>query len=105
MPADLLPPGARETLLGHAAAADANPVWPESSWAALRAAGVLGWAVPRAHGGSELPYPDLLDGYGQLAGACMTTCFILSQRDAACRRLRHSPTPPLPPEPPPPLAP
>jgi alkylation response protein AidB-like acyl-CoA dehydrogenase len=32
----------------------------------------------------------LLDGYERLAGACLTTCFILSQRDAACRRLRDS---------------
>jgi alkylation response protein AidB-like acyl-CoA dehydrogenase len=33
---------------------------------------------------------QLLDGYEQLASACLTTCFILSQRDAACRRLRDS---------------
>jgi alkylation response protein AidB-like acyl-CoA dehydrogenase len=76
------------TLSAHAAAADGLPVWPEASWAALRAGGVLGWAVPRVHSGQELPYPDLLAGYGRIAGACMTTCFILSQRDAACRRLR-----------------
>jgi alkylation response protein AidB-like acyl-CoA dehydrogenase len=31
---------------------------------------------------------ELLTRYEQLAGACLTTCFILSQRDAACRRLR-----------------
>jgi alkylation response protein AidB-like acyl-CoA dehydrogenase len=32
----------------------------------------------------------LLAGYQRLAGACLTTCFLLSQRDAACRRLRDS---------------
>ncbi|HEX5269393.1 MAG TPA: acyl-CoA dehydrogenase family protein [Gemmataceae bacterium] len=75
-------------LAAHATAADGDPVWPEVSWAALRAAGVLAWAVPAAHGGRDTPYLDLLDGYERLAGACLTTCFILSQRDAACRRLR-----------------
>jgi alkylation response protein AidB-like acyl-CoA dehydrogenase len=38
----------------------------------------------------ELAGDRLLAGYEQLAGACLTTCFILSQRDAACRRLRDS---------------
>src|SRR6185437_12431914 len=41
-------------------------------------------------GGTERPPLELLDGYGRLAGACLTTCFLLSQRDAACRRLRDS---------------
>jgi alkylation response protein AidB-like acyl-CoA dehydrogenase len=76
------------TLSAHATAADGEPAWPEASWSALRAAGVLRWAVPRTFGGSELPYPELLDGYARVAGACLTSCFILSQRDAACRRLR-----------------
>jgi alkylation response protein AidB-like acyl-CoA dehydrogenase len=31
-----------------------------------------------------------LEGYRQLAGACLTTCFLLSQRDAAVRRIRDS---------------
>jgi butyryl-CoA dehydrogenase len=75
-------------LLEHATEADGRPVWPEASWNALRAGGVLGWAVPQDYAGRELPYPELLDGYESLAAACLTTCFILSQRDAACRRLR-----------------
>jgi len=33
---------------------------------------------------------QLFDGYEQLAEACLTSCFILSQRDAAVRRLRDS---------------
>jgi alkylation response protein AidB-like acyl-CoA dehydrogenase len=88
MSAELLPAEFWNLLAHQAAAADGDPVWPQASWAALRGAGVLGWAVPRALGGKDLSYPDLLDGYERLAGACMTTCFILSQRDAACRRLR-----------------
>jgi alkylation response protein AidB-like acyl-CoA dehydrogenase len=33
---------------------------------------------------------ELLAGYELLAQACLTTCFILSQREAACRRIRDS---------------
>jgi len=75
-------------LAAHAADADGEAIWPEASWSALRDAGVTRWCIPRPHGGDELSYPNLLDGYERLAGACLTTCFILSQRDAACRRLR-----------------
>jgi alkylation response protein AidB-like acyl-CoA dehydrogenase len=46
--------------------------------------------IPEAFGGAGLSYPNLLAGYEALAGACLTACFILSQRDAACRRLRDS---------------
>jgi alkylation response protein AidB-like acyl-CoA dehydrogenase len=83
-----MPPDLIATLTTHAAAADGAPVWPEASWMAVREAGVLAWAVPRTHGGRDLPHCELLDGYARLAAACLTTCFILSQRDAACRRLR-----------------
>ena len=78
------------TLDEHAEAADASPVWPAASWEALRAAGVLGWCVPRAYGGSEISPSECLHGYESLAAACLTTCFVLSQRDAACRRLRDA---------------
>ncbi|HZY86987.1 MAG TPA: acyl-CoA dehydrogenase family protein, partial [Gemmataceae bacterium] len=77
-------------LAAHAEEADTEPTWPEASWDALRRCGALGWAVPRAYGGEGLAGLDLLDGYGRLAGACLTSCFLLSQRDAACRRLRDS---------------
>src|SRR5439155_8166246 len=48
----------------------------------------LGWSIPSAQGGEGLGGAALREGYEQLAAACLTTCFILSQRDAACRRLR-----------------
>jgi alkylation response protein AidB-like acyl-CoA dehydrogenase len=77
-------------LAEHAGAADGNAVWPEASWDALRCAGVLGWSVPAAYGGAERGPLELLEGYFQLAGACLTTCFLLSQRDAAVRRIHAS---------------
>src|SRR5438445_4071246 len=79
---------ALQILRSNANAADANSVWPEASWQALREAGVLRWCIPAAYGGDGLEGVPLLEGYEQLAEACLTTCFILSQRDAACRRLR-----------------
>lgn len=74
-------------LRSGAESADDAPVWPEASWDALCRGGALGWAVPAAHGGTGRDGGELLDGYEALAAACLTTCFILSQRDAACRRL------------------
>jgi alkylation response protein AidB-like acyl-CoA dehydrogenase len=77
-------------LAAHANEADAAPVWPAQSWQALQRCGALGWCIPVDQEGEGLAGIALLDGYEQLAGACLTTCFILSQRDAACRRLRDS---------------
>jgi alkylation response protein AidB-like acyl-CoA dehydrogenase len=77
-------------LQGHAERADADLVWPAASWEALSRGGVTGWAIPDAYGGAGRDPASLLEGYGRLAGACLTTCFLLSQRDAACRRLRDS---------------
>jgi alkylation response protein AidB-like acyl-CoA dehydrogenase len=75
-------------LADHATGADGTARWPDTSWDAVRRAGVLGWTIPAVYGGTELSPLDLLEGYRQLAGACLTTCFLLSQRDAAVRRLR-----------------
>jgi butyryl-CoA dehydrogenase len=68
--------------------ADEVPVWPEASWHILEKLGGLRWAIPRDFGGDGFDGVALLEHYEQLAGACLTTCFILSQRDAAVRRLR-----------------
>ncbi|HEV8060456.1 MAG TPA: acyl-CoA dehydrogenase family protein [Gemmataceae bacterium] len=77
------------TLRENADRADDVPTWPEASWRAIQDAGVLKWCIPQANGGSGLDPLQLLEGYELLANACLTTCFILSQRDAACRRLRE----------------
>src|SRR5262249_6645199 len=85
-----VPDAVLRTLAEHAADADAEPVWPAASWEALRTGGVPGWSVPREYGGLGWDGPRLLDGYEQPAGACLTTTFLLSQREAAVRRLRDS---------------
>lgn len=68
--------------------ADEKAVWPEASWEWLTRSGALRWSIPAAYGGQERAGFDLLEGYERLAGACLTTCFILSQREGACRRIR-----------------
>src|SRR5215472_2404823 len=85
-----LAPPLLDELAALAGRADAEPVWPEASWQALRRTGATGWAIPAEYGGTGLAHHGLLAGYEVLAGADLTVCFILSQRDAAVRRLRDS---------------
>jgi alkylation response protein AidB-like acyl-CoA dehydrogenase len=86
---------ALRVLAANANRADAEQVWPAASWEALRQAGVLGWSIPTEYGGQGWSSIDLLQGSERLAGACLTTCFILSQREAAVRRLLDSGNPEL----------
>jgi len=79
-----------EELSQHARTADELPVWPEESWKTLQQLGALRWGVPRAYGGDEYAGTELLERYESVAAACLTSCFILSQRDGAVRRLRDS---------------
>jgi butyryl-CoA dehydrogenase len=67
--------------------ADADLLWPAASWDLLRGAGVPAWSVPEVFGGQALSQSARFRGYEQLAGACLTTTFLLSQREAAVRRL------------------
>jgi alkylation response protein AidB-like acyl-CoA dehydrogenase len=78
------------TLTANARSADESAAWPAVSWNALLQAGVLGWCIGRDNGGAGRASTALLTGYEQLASACLTTCFILSQRDAAVRRIAAS---------------
>lgn len=81
----------RRTLASHAESADREASWPAVSWQALCRAGVTAWGIPAVYGGQQRDAIELLDGYETLAGACLTTAFILSQRESACRRLLASP--------------
>jgi butyryl-CoA dehydrogenase len=85
-----IPRNLAETLAAHADRADADVSWPADSWDTLRQTGALRWAIPTAYGGNGLQGIELLARYRNLAAMCLTTCFILSQRDAACRRIQGS---------------
>lgn len=61
--------------------------WPASQLRRLADAGILGWIIPKQYGGSEISGTALLVGYEKLAAACLTTAFILTQRNGACQRI------------------
>ena len=71
--------------------ADQSIDWPTESMAALRTAGVLRWSIPTEFGGMGLKPVELLDGHREIAQACLTTAFILSQRESAVRQLTRGP--------------
>lgn len=47
----------------------------------------MGWVIPTACGGSDVSACQLMEGYDQLATACLVTTFILTQRNGACQRI------------------
>ncbi len=85
-----LPDSLTQVLREHAEKADTDATWPAASWDALRASGVLGWGVPAAFGGEGRGPAEVLRGMEALGSACLTTAFILSQREAALRQLLRS---------------
>jgi alkylation response protein AidB-like acyl-CoA dehydrogenase len=77
-----------ESLASASGSADDLLEWPAKSWAIVGELGALRWSIDARYGGCGLSGPVLLEHYERLATACLTSCFILSQRDAACRRIR-----------------
>jgi alkylation response protein AidB-like acyl-CoA dehydrogenase len=68
-------------------AADDLDAFPTALWDILDRAAVRLWSLPRDHGGEATPRPLLIQRYAQLATGSLTAVFILSQHDAAVRRL------------------
>jgi alkylation response protein AidB-like acyl-CoA dehydrogenase len=74
-------------LVNLATALDRDGVWPAEQLQLCGDAGVFEWFVPEEHGGQGWSEADLLRGYVQLAAACLTTTFIITQRVGAMQRL------------------
>lgn len=66
---------------------DSSDDWPRGQFERLAEAGVLGWVIPREYGGSGITRAELIAGYERLAAACLTTTFVLTQRNGACQRI------------------
>ena len=71
-------------------ALDARQTWPAEQFRLLAEAGVLAWVIPREYGGAGVSERELVAGYVRLASACLTTAFVLTQRNGACARIAAS---------------
>jgi butyryl-CoA dehydrogenase len=79
-----------DRLAGLSGGLDARQEWPAEQFGLLARAGVLGWVIPPEFGGKGVTQRELLAGYIQLAAACLTTTFVLTQRNGACQRIAAS---------------
>jgi alkylation response protein AidB-like acyl-CoA dehydrogenase len=78
---------AREQLADLDCDAADREFWPEELWGVVDRLGAPRWSLPLDHGGDTSSRPLAVQRYAQLAGASLTAAFILSQHDAAVRRL------------------
>lgn len=76
-----------QVLEAHAEAVSLGEAWPGLQFEALRRAGVFRWFVPVRFGGDERGPAETASGFVQLASACLTTTFVLTQLAAAIRRI------------------
>lgn len=74
-----------------AADPDVTGEWPTERLARLIEAEGFRWGLPQEVGGIELSEDEMLDAYVDLARLCLTTAFVLTQRNAACQRIAASP--------------
>ena len=81
----------RERLTQGADRADRGVDWPAESWSALNDAGALRWSIPQTYGGLAKNTIDLLSGMEEIGSCCLTSAFILSQREAAIRQISKGP--------------
>ena len=66
---------------------DREDVWPAEQLQLCAGAGVFEWFLAEEHGGQGWSEAGLLRGYVQLAAACLTTTFVLTQRVGAVQRI------------------
>jgi alkylation response protein AidB-like acyl-CoA dehydrogenase len=86
--------GKLKQLAAGAERADATTDWPAESLRLAGDMGALRWSIPADMGGQGLDRVAQLEGSEQLASACLSTAFILSQREAAVRWLLSAPESP-----------
>lgn len=67
--------------------ADELGEWPETLWSILLEAHATRWALPPKYNGDGCDRANLLERYARVAQGSLTAAFILTQHDAAVRRL------------------
>lgn len=85
MPGELL-----KKLSQLAPALEVPGAWPGEQFAQLADAGVLREVIPTGFGGTDISPLQLLETYLALSSACLTTAFVLTQRNGACQRIAAS---------------
>jgi alkylation response protein AidB-like acyl-CoA dehydrogenase len=66
---------------------DGTAHWPQAQLAMCAEADVLRWFLPRAYGGWEWSERRQLEGYLAISQACLTTAFVITQWQAAAKRI------------------
>lgn len=64
--------------------------WPAGAWQRVVESGLLGWGIPAEHGGHACSTREMLEAYIDVSRACLTTAFILTQRNSAVQKLVDS---------------
>ncbi len=77
-------------LAARAEQLDQSSDWPSEQLQLCSDYGVFQWFLDREWGGQAWDHESILRGYLALSAACLTTTFILTQRDGACRRIQTS---------------
>ncbi len=67
--------------------ADEAGVWSETLWSIVREARAQTWTLPPSLGGEGCDRPTIIRRYAKVAEGSLTAAFILTQHDAAIRRL------------------
>ncbi len=67
--------------------ADETGAWSEPLWTAMIETGAHRWTLPEEFGGQGLERTAILRNYGCVAEGSLTAAFVLTQHDAAVRRL------------------
>lgn len=78
-------------LRGAATELDGNEAWPKRQLSWCAEAGVFRWFIDAKYGGWGWTEQEIAQGYLALSQACMTTTFVLTQWQAAVRRIAASP--------------
>lgn len=78
------------SLRGLSEATSRDGLWPDRQLRLLSDAGVLRWMIPAGYGGQEPPETEWLEHCRRLAAACLTSTFVLTQRQAAVQRIVSS---------------
>ena len=69
---------------------DAYETWPTEQLSWCAEAGVFRWFIDLKHGGWNWSDTEIIEGYLALSQSCLTTAFVLTQWNAACRRIATS---------------